>query len=300
MKSPSFDGATEWLNTEPLGAADLRGHVVVANFWTLTCINWLRQEPYVRAWEKAYRDDGLIMVGVHTPEFQFEKDVPRIRQAIDQYAITYPVAVDSDFRVWTNFSNHYWPALYFLDAEGVVRDEHFGEGRYAQSERVIQQLLGIERELVSLEGLGDGVEAQADWETLRTPETYLGSQRRERFSPGRVPEYPNSWSLDGDWATEDECVRLVEAGGSISFRFEARDVHLVLSRTADSPVPFRVLIDGEPPGPSHGTDVDADGNGILDHGRLYQLIREVGEVRERLFEITFLAPGAQAFAFTFG
>ncbi len=300
MKSPSFDGATEWLNSEPLGAAELRGHVVVANFWTLTCINWLRQEPYVRAWEKAYRDDGLIVVGVHTPEFQFEKHVPRIRQAIDQYAISYPVAVDSDYRVWTNFANHYWPALYFLDAEGIVRDEHFGEGRYAQSERVIQKLLGIERELVSLEGLGDGVEAQADWETLRTPETYLGSQRRERFSPGRVPEYPNSWSLAGAWATEDECVRLEEAGGTIAFRFEARDVHLVLSRAADEPVPFRVLIDGEPPGPSHGTDVDADGIGILDRGRLYQLIREAGEVRERLFEITFLAPGAQAFAFTFG
>lgn len=300
MASPSFEGATEWLNTEPLGGADLRGHVVLANFWTLTCINWLRQEPYVRAWSKAYRDDGLIVVGVHTPEFEMEKDTHRIRQAIDQYAIDYPVAVDSDYRVWTSFANHYWPALYFLDGEGVVRDEHFGEGRYEQSERVIQKLLGIERELVSVEGLGVGVEAEADWNTLRTPETYLGAQRRERFSASPLPEHLNYWSLSGHWTTENEDVTLEEAGGSIAFRFESRDVHLVLSRSSDAPIPFRVLVDGEPPGESHGTDTDADGNGLLDAGRLYQLIREVGEVRERTVEITFLGGGAQAYAFTFG
>lgn len=300
MASPSFDGATEWLNSKPLGGADLRGHVVLANFWTLTCINWLRQEPYVRAWEKAYRDDGLIVVGVHTPEFEMEKETHRIRQAIEQYAIDYPVAVDSDYRVWTSFANHYWPALYFLDGEGVVRDEHFGEGRYEASERVLQKLLGIERDLVSVEGLGVGVEAEADWNTLRTPETYLGSQRRERFSASPLPEHLNYWSLSGHWTTEHEDVTLEEAGGSIAFRFEARDVHLVLSRTSEAPIQFRVLIDGEPPGESHGTDTDADGNGVLDAGRLYQLIREVGAVRERTVEITFHGGGAQAYAFTFG
>ena len=298
VTSPSFDGATEWLNSEPLGEADLRGHVVLANFWTLTCINWLRQEPYVRAWSQAYRDDGLIVIGAHTPEFQFEKETHRIRQAIEQYSIDYPVAVDSDYRVWTSFSNHYWPALYFLDAEGVVRDEQFGEGRYEQSERVIQKLLGVERELTPVEGVG--VEAEADWSALRTPETYLGSQRRERFSASPLPEHLNHWSLSGQWTTEHEDITLEEAGGSIAFRFEARDVHLVLSRLAEAPIPFRVLIDGEAPGPSHGTDTDADGKGLLDAGRLYQLIREVGPVRERTFEITFEAPGAEAYAFTFG
>ena len=294
----AFGGATEWLNTDPLGPDDLRGHVVLVNFWTLTCINWLRQEPYVRAWEKAYRDDGLIVIGAHTPEFQFEKDVPRIRQAIDQYAITYPVAVDSDYRVWTAFANHYWPALYFLDREGDVRDEHFGEGRYEQSERSIQKLLGIDRDPVPVEGMG--VEAEADWRTLRTPETYVGSERRERFSPSGYPDGLNYWALAGDWSTEHENIVLEDAGGTISFRFEARDVHVVLSRRSDAPIPFMVTIDGKAPGESHGEDVDADGTGELDAGRLYQLIREKGEVRERTIEITFLAAGAEVYSFTFG
>jgi thiol-disulfide isomerase/thioredoxin len=309
VASPSFDGATEWLNSEPLGPAELRGHVVVANFWTLTCINWLRQEPYVRAWAKAYKDDGLIVVGVHTPEFTFEQETPRIRQAIEQYEIDYPVAVDSDYGVWNGFSNHYWPALYFLDREGVVRDEHFGEGRYEASERVIQKLLGIERDPVPVQGVG--VEAEADWGTLRTPETYLGFRRAERFADNarydeRSTYRPaphlslNHWGLAGEWTVGPEAVTAEQAGASISFRFEARDVHLVLSRSAAAPVPFRVTIDGEAPGPSHGTDVDADGNGMLDAGRLYQLIREVGEVRERTIEITFLEPGAETYAFTFG
>ncbi|HEX7835056.1 MAG TPA: redoxin domain-containing protein, partial [Pseudolysinimonas sp.] len=294
----AFGGATEWLNSKPLGADDLRGHVVLVNFWTLTCINWLRQEPYVRAWSRAYRDDGLIVVGAHTPEFEFEKDVPRIRQAIEQYDIDYPVAVDSDYRVWTAFANHYWPALYFLDRDGNVRDEHFGEGRYDQSERSIQKLLGIEREPVPVEGMG--VEAEADWNTLRTPETYLGGQRRERFSPSGFPDGLNYWALAGDWTTEHEAIVLEDAGGTIAFRFEARDVHLVLSRRSDAPIPFSVLIDGKDPGDSHGADVAADGSGTLDAGRLYQLIRETGEVRERTIEITFLAAGAEAYAFTFG
>lgn len=305
----SFGGATEWLNTEPLGPTDLRGHVVLVNFWTLTCINWLRQEPYVRAWARAYKEDGLIVIGVHTPEFTFEQETPRIRQAIGQYDIDYPVAVDSDYGVWNAFSNHYWPALYFLDREGDVRDEHFGEGRYDGSERVLQKLLGIERDPVPVEGMG--VEAEADWNTLRTPETYLGFRRAERFADNarfderstyRSPETLglNHWALDGEWTVGPEAITVEEAGGSISFRFEARDVHLVLSRSAASPVAFRVTMDGEAPGASHGTDVDADGNGMLDAGRLYQLIREVGEVRERTFEITFLAPGAEGYSFTFG
>ena len=177
---PSLAGATEWLNSEPLGPAELRGHVVLVNFWTRTCINWLRQEPYVRAWSQAYRDDGLIVIGVHTPEFSFEHDIDGVRRATSERAIDYPVAVDNDYEVWSAFANHYWPALYFVDADGVIRDQHFGEGRYEQSERVIQRLLGVERELVSVEGLG--VEAEADWDHLHTPETYLGSARREQFA----------------------------------------------------------------------------------------------------------------------
>jgi len=284
---PSFDGATGWLNSDPLTLAELRGHVVLVNFWTLTCINWLRQEPYVRAWSQAYRDDGLIVVGVHTPEFSFEHDVDRIRQATKERAIDYPVAVDSDYEVWSAFANRYWPALYFADAEGLIRDQHFGEGRYEQSERVIQGLLGVDRELVSVEGRG--VEKAADWDHLRTPETYLGYARSDQ-----------SASLKGEWTVGSENVVLDEAGGSISYRFHARDANLVLSPGAHEPIPFRVLVDGAPPGPSHGVDVDEEGNGLLGDGRMYQLVRERDAVRERTLEITFLEPGAEAYSFTFG
>ena len=231
------------------------------------------------------------------------------RQAIEQYDIDYPVAVDSDYGVWNGFSNHYWPALYFLDREGVVRDEHFGEGRYEASERVIQTLLGIEREPVPVEGVG--VEAEADWNTLRNPETDLGFRRAERFADNArnderstysyPPAWtPNHWGLRGEWTVGPEAVTAEDAGAGLSFRFEARDVHLVLSRSAAAPVRFHVTIDGETPGASHGTDIDSDGHGMLDAGRLYQLIREVGDVRERTFEITFAEPGAEAYAFTFG
>ena len=285
---PSFDGATGWLNSDPLTPAELRGHVVLVNFWTLTCINWLRQEPYVRAWSQAYRDDGLIVVGVHTPEFSFEHDVDRIRQATKERAIDYPVAVDSDYEVWSAFANRYWPALYFADPEGLIRDQHFGEGRYEQSERVIQGLLGVEREHVSVEGRG--VEKAADWDHLRTPETYLGL-RTER---------PVRTSLTGEWTVGSENVVLDEAGGSIAYRFHARDANLVLSRGAHEPIPFRVLVDGAPPGPSHGVDVDEEGNGVLGDGRMYQLVRERDAVRERTLEVTFLEPGAEAYSFTFG
>jgi thiol-disulfide isomerase/thioredoxin len=292
---PSLDGATGWLNSEPLGPAELRGHVVLVNFWTLTCINWLRQEPYVRAWSRQYRDDGLIVIGVHTPEFSFEHDLER--QAVDVRDIDYPVAQDNDYAVWSAFANHYWPALYFVDREGIIRDQHFGEGRYEQSERVIQRLLGVERELVSVEGAG--VEAEADWDHLRTPETYLGSGRGQRpVLPDRLSL--NHWALAGEWTIGPESVALDQAGGSIVYRFHARDVHLVLSPGAREPIPFRVLLDGEAPGPSHGVDVDEDGNGLLQHARLYQLVREHDAVRERTLEIVFLEPGAEAYAFTFG
>jgi thiol-disulfide isomerase/thioredoxin len=294
---PSLGGATEWLNSEPLGPAELRGHVVLVNFWTLTCINWLRQEPYVRAWSQAYRDDGLVVIGVHTPEFSFEHDIDGVRRATKERAIAYPVAVDNDYEIWHAFANSYWPALYFVDADGVIRDQHFGEGRYEESERVIQRLLGVERELVAVEGIG--VEAEADWDHLRTPETYLGNLRSERFgSPDRLPL--NHWALAGTWTIGHESVVLDEAGGSIAYRFRARDAHLVLSRGAGEPIPFRVLLDGEAPGPSHGVDVDEGGNALLGDGRIYQLVRQHDAVRERTLEITFLEPGAEAYTFTFG
>jgi hypothetical protein len=308
---PSLGRATGWLNSGPLGPADLRGHVVLVNFWTLTCINWLRQEPYVRAWWQAYRDDGLVVIGVHTPEFSFEHDLDLVRRATEERAIGYPVAVDDDYEVWDAFDNRYWPALYFVDAEGIIRDQHFGEGRYEESERVIQRLLGVERELVSVEALG--VEAQADWDQLRTPETYLGYGRGERlasaegaaFDQRRAYEPPerlpvNHWALAGEWTIGRENVALAEAGGSIAFRFHARDAHLVLANAAREPIAFRVLLDGQAPGPSHGVDVDDDGTGLLRDGRLYQLVRAHDAVRERTLQVTFLEPGAEAHAFTFG
>ncbi|MGZ4435642.1 MAG: redoxin family protein, partial [Trebonia sp.] len=285
LHMPSLDGATAWLNTEPLGPAELRGHVVLVNFWTLTCINWLRTEPYVRAWSQAYRDDGLIVIGVHTPEFSFEHEIDRVRQATTERGIDYPVAADNDYAIWSAFDNHFWPALYFVDADGIIRDQQFGEGRYEQSERVIQRLLGVEREHVSVEATG--VEAEADWDHLRTPETYLGSDRSRNFaSPGgaaydehrayQLPEHlpPNHWALAGEWTIGPENVVLDQAGGSIAYGFHARDAHLVLSPGALPPIPFRVLLDGEAPGPSHGVDVDEGGNGLLRDSRMYQLVRQ--------------------------
>jgi thiol-disulfide isomerase/thioredoxin len=286
---PPLSGATGWLNSEPLGPAELRGHVVLVNFWTWTCINWLRQEPYVRAWSRAYRDDGLVVIGVHTPEFSFEHDFDGVRRATQVREIDYPVAADNDYAVWSAFANRYWPALYFVGADGIIRDHHFGEGRYEHLEQVIQRMLGVERELVSVEGLG--VEAEADWDNLRAPETYLGHERGDRF---------DHWGLTGEWTTGRENVVLEQAGGSIVCRFHARDAHLVLSPGARDPIPFRVLLDGEPPGPSHGVDIDEDGNGLLRDGRMYQLVRQHDAVRERTLEITFLEPGAEAYAFTFG
>ncbi len=310
LQMPPFAGTAEWLGSEPLGPAELRGHVVLVNFWTLTCINWLRQEPYVRAWSQAYENDGLIVIGVHTPEFAFEHEIDRIRQAIKAREIDYPVAVDNHYAIWSAFDNHYWPALYFTDKEGIIRDRHFGEGRYEQSEHTIQRLLGVQRELVNVNGLG--VEAPANWNHLQTPETYLGYGRSERFAPAdgatldpRAYDLPkqlelNHWALAGDWTIGSENVVLDHAGGSIAFRFHARDAHLVLSAAKDEPIPFRVLLDGEAPGLSAGVDVDEEGSGELRDGRLYQLIRQHDTVHEQTLEITFLERGAEAYVFTFG
>jgi thiol-disulfide isomerase/thioredoxin len=295
---PSFEGATAWLNTEPLGPDQLRGRVVLVDFWTLTCINWLRTEPYVRAWSQTYRDHGLVVVGVHTPEFSFEHEVDRVRLAIKERDIDYPVVVDNDYAVWSAFDNHYWPALYFVDTDGIIQDNHFGEGRYEESERSIQRLLGVRREPVAVEGVG--VEAEADWDQLRTPETYLGDGRSERFTSLGEPLRLNHWALAGEWTVERERVVLDRAGGSIAYRFHARDVHLVLSVGAGRSIPFRVLLDGQAPGASHGLDIDEEGQGVLRDGRLYQLVRQVGEVRERTVEITFAEAGAEAYVFTFG
>jgi thiol-disulfide isomerase/thioredoxin len=308
---PSLSGAAEWLNSEPLSPAGLRGHVVLVDFWTLTCINWLRTEPYTRAWSQAYRGDGLVVIGVHTPEFSFEHEVYRVRQATLDRSIDYPVAIDNDYAIWSAFGNHYWPALYFVDADGIVRDHHFGEGRYAESERLIQRLLGTDRAGVSVTPAG--VEAEADWNHLRSPETYLGYERAENFaSPGEASfdqrkayDFPsrlglNEWALTGEWTVGRENAVLEQAGGGIAFRFHSRDAHLVLSAGQRPPIPFRVALDGQNPGPSHGEDVDEEGNGVLRAGRLYQLVRQDHEVHERTLEISFLGPGAEAYVFTFG
>jgi thiol-disulfide isomerase/thioredoxin len=311
LSMPSLDAATEWLHSEPLGPAELCGHVVLVNFWTFTCINWMRTLPYVRAWSQAYRNDGMVVIGVHTPEFSFEHEIDRVRRAVTQRRIDYPIAIDNDYGVWRAFDNRYWPALYFIDTAGIIRDHHVGEGRYEHSERVIQRLLGVKRKLVSVEGLG--VEEEADWDHLRTPEKYLGYARSEGIaSPGgaaydsrrtyQLPEHLhiNHWALGGDWTIGRESVVLEHAGGSIAYRFHARDAHLVLSRGTSEPIAFRMLLDGAAPGLSHGVDVDEDGNGLLRDNGLYQLVRQVDEVRERTLQITFLKPSVQVYAFTFG
>ena len=308
---PSLDGASGWLNSAPLSPAGLRGHVVLVDFWTFTCINWLRTEPYIRGWSRAYRDDGLVVIGVHTPEFSFEHGIDRVRRATEEREIDYPVAVDNDYEIWNAFANHYWPALYFVDTNGIIRDHHFGEGRYEESERVLQRLLGVEREPVPVEGVG--VETEADWAQLRSPETFLGYGRGERFaSPDgaaldgrRAYQLPerlglNQWALAGAWTIGPERAVLDQAVGSIAYRFHARDAHLVASPGASEPIPFRVLLDGTSPGQAHGGDVDEDGNGLLQGGRLYQLVRQPDPVRERTLTITFSEPGAEAYVFTFG
>ena len=314
---PSFEGATGWLNSPPLTTAELRGRVVLVNFWTYTCINWLRQLPYVRAWAGKYSGQGLVVIGVHTPEFPFEHNIENVRRAVEDMGVAYPVAIDNDYAVWSAFSNHYWPALYFADAQGRIRHHHFGEGEYQQSEMVIQQLLDDAgsapgRDLVRPDA--PGLEAPADWATLRSPENYTGYERTEYFaSPGgQVPGRPhvyevpaqlrlNQWALSGDWTADEQAVTLNEAGGQIACRFHARDLHMVLGPQAPgTAVRFRVLVDGQPPGAGHGTDVDDQGYGTVAEQRLHQLIRQTGPITDRTFEVTFLDPGIQAYVFTFG
>jgi thiol-disulfide isomerase/thioredoxin len=305
---PGFDGATGWLNSEPLTPAGLRGKVVLVDFWTYTCINWLRTLGYVRAWAKKYEDQGLVVVGVHTPEFPFEKDPGNVRWAAKELRVEYPVALDPDYAVWRAFSNHYWPAVYIADAEGRIQHHQFGEGGYDECERVIQRLLreagrdGIGDDLVS--PTLEGFEVQADWTNLESPETYLGSDQAQNFAGTDVPPDSlrlNQWALARDWTIEGGASVLNEAGGRIAFRFHARDVHLVLGpRTPGTSIPFRVLVDGEPPGDAHGLDVDEAGNGTVVRQRLYQLIREPGSITDRTFEIAFLEPGVEGYVFTFG
>jgi len=308
----SLDGATRWLNSQPLSTESLRGKVVLVDFWTYTCINWLRTLSYIRAWAETYEQHGLVVIGVHTPEFPFEEDVDNVREAVKEMAVEYPVALDSDYGIWRAFDNHYWPAAYVADAEGRIRHHRFGEGGYDELERIIQRLLGVDGDLVSVSP--HGFEAQADWANLGSPETYLGYEQAQNFaspagaSPGEGHSYVapdrlklNHWALAGDWTLEKRASVLNQADGRISLRFHARDVHLVMGPPErGTSVPFRVLLDGDTPGSAHGVDIDEDGHGAVAQQRLHQLIRQEGPIDDRTFEITFLAPGVEAYAFTFG
>jgi len=314
----SLDGATGWLNSQPLGTADLRGKVVLIDFWTYTCINWLRTLSYVRAWAEKYEDQGLVVVGVHTPEFPFEEDVDNVRQAAQDMRVEYPIALDSDYAIWRAFNNRYWPAVYIADAQGRIRHHKFGEGGYREAETVIQLLLreagrgDVGDGLVSVDA--EGLEVQADWANLESSETYLGYEQAQNFaSPGGAgfdeprtyvvpdPLGLNRWALSGNWTIERGASVLNDADVKIAFRFHSRDVHLVMGpRSRGTSVPFRVLVDGELPGDAHGFDVDEQGHGTVSQQRLYQLIREPGSITDRTFEITFLAPGVEAYVFTFG
>lgn len=315
---PSLGGATLWLNSPPLSPDSLRGKVVLFDFWTYTCINWLRTFPYVRAWAAKYKDQGMVVIGVHAPEFGFEHNIDNVRREVAAFGVDYPVAIDNDYAVWNAFNNHYWPALYFVDAQGRIRYHQFGEGNYDQAEMVILRLLSeagrtsTGDELVKVEA--HGLEVAADWANLQSPENYVGYDRTENFaSPGgaavgngRVYEAPsrlalNHWALTGDWTVGRQATMLNQANGRIVYRFHARDLHLVMGPAVPgTTVRFRVYLDGKPPDAAHGTDVDDQGNGTVGEQRLYQLIRQPGAIADRQFEIEFLDPGVEAFAFTFG
>lgn len=315
---PSLDGAVQWLNSEPLTAAQLKGKVVLVDFWTYSCINCLRTLPYVKAWAEKYHDQGLVVIGVHAPEFAFERDVNNVSKAMRDLGITYPVALDNDYKIWRAFNNQYWPAHYFADAQGRIRYHHFGEGAYAESEQVIQQLLReagagqVASDVIDIKA--QGVQQAPDLSDVRSPETYLGYQRAEQFaSPGGakpeqstrydLPEQPalNQWGLQGQWNIGAEQASLNSATGKIAYRFHARDLHLVLGPGANGkPVRFKVTVDGQAPGAAHGMDVAADGSGQVTEQRLYQLLRQPGEVSDHTFTIEFLDPGVAAYAFTFG
>jgi len=315
---PDLSGAVAWLNSPPLSPKSLRGKVVVIDFWTYSCINCLRALPYVEGWAEKYKDAGLVVIGVHTPEFAFEKERANVEKAVRDLKISYPVAIDSDYRIWQAFNNEYWPAHYFIDGKGRIRYHHFGEGEYDQSERVIQQLIkengaqSISDSVIKV--TANGVEAAPDHGDVRSPETYVGYHRAEHFASAEpirqdsrktyslIPRLSlNEWGLAGSWMVGAESAALETAPGRIVFRFHARDLHLVLGPAKDGkPVRFIVKLDGTPPAQDHGGDIDANGNGTVQEHRLYQLIRQKGQVEDRTFEIEFLDPGVQAFAFTFG
>jgi thiol-disulfide isomerase/thioredoxin len=317
-RMPPLDGATTWLNSEPLTTEGLRGKVVAVDFWTYTCINWLRTLPYIRAWAEKYRDAGLVVIGAHTPEFPFEHDLENVRRAVQEMRVAYPVAVDNEYAIWEGFNNHYWPALYLVDAQGRIRYHQFGEGDYDEAERVIQQLLTeagndtVAHDLVSADA--GGAEVAADWVNLESGENYVGYERTESFaSPGgavlderRVYAVPahlrlNQWALVGDWTMGRQATALNTASGRIVYRFHARDLHLVMGpATRGSSVRFRVRLDGQAPGAAAGGDVDEQGEGVASQQRLYQLIRQPAPIVDRTFTIEFLDAGVEAFAFTFG
>jgi thiol-disulfide isomerase/thioredoxin len=297
-----FTADRAWLNSEPLTADDLRGHVVLVDFWTYSCVNWLRTLPYVRAWADKYRDAGLVVVGVHAPEFGFEHDLDNVRRAIGELDVGYPVVIDNDFSIWRSFDNNYWPAVYLVDGDGARRFEHFGEGAYDETERALQDLLGVDAGGPLVDVDAGGLAEAADWERLGSPETYLGQARGERRTQAAAHELPlNAWSLDGDWSVVTEAAILGDAPGTLAYNFRARDLNLVMAPpTTSEPIPFRVSLDDAPPGDAAGLDVDADGNGMLAEPRMYQLIRQPDGAADRTFTITFLDPGARAYVFTFG
>ena len=313
---PSLAGAEAWLNSPPLTPAALKGKVVLIDFWTYSCINCLRAIPYVRAWWQKYKDQGLVVIGVHSPEFAFEHDIDNVKKAVANLKITYLVAIDNDFTIWRAFNNQYWPAHYFIDAQGRIRHEHFGEGNYDESERIIQQLLAEAGNKVAggvVDVKATGAEAAADTREDKSTETYIGYFRMENFaSPGGVVENArhvyaagtpelNHWGLTGDWTVDMQRAVLNEKDGGIVYRFHARDLHMVMGPAPnDKPVRFLVTIDGAPPGASHGSDIDAEGYGTVTGQRLYQLVRQSGRVEDRTFVIRFLDPGIEAYAFTFG
>lgn len=314
----SIDRANEWLNSAPLTPEALRGKVVLVSFWTYTCINWMRVQPYLRAWAEKYKGQGLVVIGVHSPEFRFEKNIDNVRREVKALGVDYPVAVDSEGAIWSGFNNNYWPAFYFIDAQGRVRDQHFGEGSYEQSETIIQRLLveagakGVTSDLVSVDA--QGLEAAADKANLKSPENYVGYKRTQGFASlgGAIRNKPhlyeapaqlhlNEWALSGDWTMGSDGVSVKKADGRITYRFHARDLHLVMGPASPgTSVKFRVLIDGKPPGGSHGLDVDEQGNGTVSEQRLFQLIRQQGPIVDRQFQIEFLTPGVEVFCFTFG
>ena len=296
----ALDAATVWLNSQPLTAEELRGRVVLIDFWTYSCVNWLRTLPYLTAWAQRYRDRGFVLVGAHAPEFGFEHDLENVRRATRELGVRYPVVIDNEFTIWRSFDNHYWPAVYLMGPEGEVRFHHFGEGAYEDTERAIQQLLGVEQETEPI--AATGVSEAADLDTIASPETYLGSARGERRSPSPGDDLAfDHWALAGAWSVGAEAAVLDSAPGSLSYRFQARDVNLVVAPpAAGTPVRFFVRLDGQPPGDAHGLDVDAGGDGTIAEPRMYQLIRQRTGVGERGLEITFLDPGVRAYVFTFG